>query len=451
MTDFIFARIEESPEKEALGWQDSTLSYGWLAERVGSWRDRIVAAGVTPGSVVVLETDFAPDAVALFLALMRHRSIIVPLTGHAEGFKKEFEGIAQAEWRVSLSAEGRVEISRTGREADHELFQRLRELASPGLVLFSSGSTGKSKAAVHDLSRLLEKFRARKQTLRTVTFLLFDHIGGVNTMFYTLSNGGCLIMVPDRSPDAVFRVIERFQAELLPASPTFLNLAIFSEAYRRYDTRSLKVITYGTEPMPQTTLARLVPIFPNALLQQTYGLSELGILRSKSRDSGSLWVKIGGEGYETKVADGILWIRAESAMLGYLNAPSPFDRDGWFNTEDAVEVDGEYFKILGRTSEIINIGGEKVYPVEVESVIQTMEGVKDVTVRGEANPITGRIVVAEVQLTTGETAQDFKRRLHVYCRDRLSRFKIPQKIILVHAPQHGERFKKMRRGRNGPA
>ena len=69
---------------------------------------------------------------------------------------------------------------------------------------------------------------------------------------------------------------------------------------------------------------------------QTHGLSEVGILRSKSEDSNSLWVKIGGEDYQTRIKD-MLEIKAKSAMLGYLNAPSPFTKDGWFMTGDKVE------------------------------------------------------------------------------------------------------------------
>ena len=116
----------------------------------------------------------------------------------------------------------------------------------------------------------------------------------------------------------------------------------------------------GPQGMPESTLQHLHKVLPDVRLKQTYGLSELGILRSKSKSSDSLWVKVGGEDYETKIVDGILWIRARSAMLGYLNAPSPFTEDGWFITGDAVEVDGEYIKILGRKSELINVGGEKV-------------------------------------------------------------------------------------------
>ena len=147
-----------------------------------------------------------------------------------------------------------------------------------------------------------------------------------------------MITVQDRSPDAVCEAIEKYRAQILPTSPTFINLLVLSEAHARHDLSSLELVTYGTEVMPENTLKRFHQLFPNVRLLQTYGLTEVGILRAKSRGDDSLWVKVGGEGFETRVVDGILHIRANSAMLGYLNAESPFDEDGWLNTGDAVET-----------------------------------------------------------------------------------------------------------------
>jgi acyl-CoA synthetase (AMP-forming)/AMP-acid ligase II len=205
------------------------------------------------------------------------------------------------------------------------------------------------------------------------------------------------------------------------------------------------MVTYGTEVMPESTLKRFHAAFPQVKLLQTYGLSEVGILRSKSKSSDSLWVKVGGEGFETRVVDGMLEIKAKSAMLGYLNHPSPFTADGWFKTGDAVEVDGEYLRILGRKSELINVGGEKVYPAEVESVLQLMEGVEDVAVTGQPHPLTGQIVFARVKLSTAESLAEFRVRMRQFCQDKLPRYAVPQKVELVEESLHGERFKKMRR------
>jgi len=443
--DFLLDAFRADVVKDAVVWQDEPFSYAWLLVAVGRWTDFLRNRALAPGTVVSLEADFSPTSIALLLALVEHGAIIVPLTPSVEAKKPEFRDIAQVEATISIAGSDRAYLRKTGVAASHELFDRLRIAGRPGLVLFSSGSTGASKAAVHDFVPLLEKFKVPRHALRTLTFLLFDHIGGVNTLLYVLSNAGCVVTVPKRSPEVVCAAIERHRVQLLPTSPTFINLLLMSEAYKRHDLSSLEMVTYGTEVMPETTLERFHRLFPRVRLLQTYGLSEVGILRSQSRAADSLWVKVGGDGFETRVVDGMLQIRARSAMLGYLNAPSPFTSDGWLPTGDAVDVDGEYLRIRGRHSEIINVGGEKVYPAEVESVLQSMEGVKDVTVGSEPNPISGQIVTARVKLATGESLPEFRKRMRLFCRDKLPLFKIPQKVVLVDEAMHGERFKKMRR------
>jgi acyl-coenzyme A synthetase/AMP-(fatty) acid ligase len=120
----------------------------------------------------------------------------------------------------------------------------------------------------------------------------------------------------------VCRAIERHKVELLPASPSFLNLIVAAKATGDYDLSSLKLITYGSEVMPQRTLDLLNDSLPDVKLQQTYGLSEVGILRSRSPSNRSLFVKVGGEHYDTKIVDGTLRVRSACSMLGYLNAPT---------------------------------------------------------------------------------------------------------------------------------
>lgn len=443
--DHLVQVFRSNASKDALVWKERVYSYEWMAQAVDRWLDHLKSHSLQPSTVVSLEADFSPNAIALMLALIERSCVIVPLTASVQAKKPEFREIAEVETLIEVSATDEVRMSGTGICPAHPLLQRLKTAGHPGLILFSSGSTGKSKAAVHDFVPLLEKFKVPRHTLRTITFLLFDHIGGVNTLLYNLSNAGCVITVQDRLPDAVCAAIEKHKVELLPTSPTFINLVLVSEAHKRHDLSSLKTVTYGTEVMPESTLTKFHELFPEIRMQQTYGLSEVGILRSKSRSSDSLWVKVGGEGFETRIVDGMLEIKAQSAMLGYLNAASPFTDDGWFKTGDAVDVDGEYIRILGRKSELINVGGEKVYPAEVESVIQLMSGVENVAVTGEPNPITGQIVAARVKLNTGESAAEFRKRMHEFCRDKLARFKIPQKLLIVSEDMHGERFKKMRR------
>ena len=442
--DFLLNVFLANKNKEAIIWQDSVFQFEWLYDRIKYWLKRLEDNNVKSGEVIVLEADFSPNSIALFLALIETNCILIPLTTSVRNKKDEFIEIAQAERIITINDKDVVTIEALPYIANHKFYIELKERNHPGLVLFSSGSTGKSKAALHDMSGLLEKFRIKKKVLRSITFLLYDHIGGVNTMLYVLSNGGCIISAADRSPDSVLKLIEKYKVELLPTSPTFINLILISELYLKYDIGSLKLITYGTEPMPESTLIRFNNLFPNITMQQTYGLSEIGILRSKSKSSNSLWVKVGGEGFETRINDGLLEVKAQSAMLGYLNAPSPFTDDGWFKTGDQVEVDGEYIKILGRKSEIINVGGEKVYPSEVESVIQEIDNVAEVTVFAEKNIIMGNIVCAKVRLIKEEDKKTFITRLKLYCKQKLQMYKIPIKIFVDEEKQFSERFKKKR-------
>lgn len=436
--------MAEAMAEEAFVWRGEVFDYCWILESVEAFSAELEERRVGPGQVVALEADYSPRACALLLALVGNRNVVVPLTSSVEAMKGDFMETAQVEAVFTFDGRDGWSFCRRRARPNHPLLKELKARGAPGLVLFSSGSTGRSKASLHDFEKILAKFRIRRHRFRTLTFLLLDHIGGINTLLYTLSNGGTIISVEGRSPEEVCRAIEAYRVELLPTSPTFLNLLLISEAYKSFDLSSLKLITYGTEPMPATTLRRINQVFDGVRLQQTYGLSELGILRSKSKDSGSLWVKVGGEGFETRVVDGVLWIRAESAMLGYLNAPSPFDSDGWFNTEDMVEVDGEYLRFLGRESEIINVGGEKVYPSEVESVLLQMDNVRDATVRGEANPILGNIVVARLSLFEPESPSSLRARVRAFCGQRLEKFKIPARVELAEGEQYSARFKKLR-------
>ncbi|MDA3844014.1 MAG: fatty acid--CoA ligase family protein [Candidatus Kapabacteria bacterium] len=444
--DFFKKVFDEYGEKDAVVHSGKVYSYNSLSERILYWENEIKSRDIQPGTVVFIEADFSPNSIALFLALTDIVCIIVPITGATAPKKDEFIEIAQGELLIKIESDESVKFEKLDHKADHEYYSELREKNEPGLVVFSSGSSGKSKGMVLNLKDVMEKFKHRRRGLRAISFLLFDHFGGVNTMFHILSNGGCLVTVADRTPDGVLQAVEDFKVELLPTSPTFINLIFLNEAYKRHDISSLQVVSYGTEPMPESTLKRFHSLYPNIKLQQTYGLSETGVMRSKSKSSDSLWVKLGGEGFETRIVDGMLEIKSQSAMLGYLNAPDPYTADGWFRTMDLVETDGEYMRILGRKSEIINVGGEKVYPAEVENTIQELDIIGEVLVYPEKNPIVGNIVCAEVTIKDKNIdKKEIKKLVKKHCASKLRSYKVPVKIKVLDEMGINARFKKKRK------
>jgi long-chain acyl-CoA synthetase len=442
---FFYDVFKNNTEKKCMIWQDRSYTYGDFLTKIDYWRNDIVSKQIESGDIVSVLGDFSPNSLGLLFALIERGCISVPLLKTiSKNQECDFFEISQVQHVYTTDSEDGFSFYSSEMKPDSVLFDQLYARNSPGLILFSSGSSGKPKGAVHDFKKLLEKFKEKRASLKILNFLLFDHWGGLNTVFHTLSNAGTVFTVSKRDPASIARLIEKYRVEVLPASPSFLNLFLLSKVYQNHDLSSLKIITYGTEPMPSVTLVALNVAFPNVKLQQTYGLIELGVMRSKSKSNKSLWVKVGGEGFQTRVVDGLLEIKAASAMLGYLNAPSPFTNDGWFMTGDAVEVDGEYLKIIGRKSELINVGGEKVYPQEVECCIQEMDSISDVMVYKEKNPLLGSIVCAKVTLVNNEDHKKIKREIKLHCKERLQQYKIPVKIEINDQSLFNERYKKMR-------
>ena len=442
--DFLRKVFRENLAAEAFVFEGAPFTYEWLLGRIDADRRELENQGVPRGSVVMLHSDFSPHAMATMLCLIERGDIVVPIAPTSEQSAEEFAEISEAGFAIRFSDDRELEIERSSVPTTHPLLCGLTRDGHPGLVLFSSGTTGEPKGVVHDLTRLLRKYRTPRKCYRTLAFLLFDHIGGIDTALYSLSNGSCLVLSSERSPDGVCRTIEEHRVAVLPAAPTFLNLLAISGAWQRYDLSSLEIVTYGAEMMPESTLRRCREMFPGVTLMQKYGTSEVGTLRSKSRSSDSLWVKLGGEGYETRVVDGMLEIKAESSMLGYLNGESPFTPDGWFKTGDLVDVDGEYIRFLGRDSDVINVGGQKVYPAEVEGVIESLANIKEVSVFGRENPLMGQVVHAVVRTIEDEDGRELQRRVRAACLEQLEKYKVPMKVEVTDQPLSSDRFKRLR-------
>ena len=386
------------------------------------------------GDVVAIVGDFNPSSILTLLQLIDLGAIVVPLTKETISEHEYFFDAALVDFIIKDGAVRRRVSQRT-----HELIEGLRANRHAGLVLFSTGTTGRPKAILHDLAVFLKRFETPRPTLRTINFLLFDHIGGINTLLHTLFNKGVVVAPETRTVNSVLETCRRYDVEVLPTTPTFLRLLLMSGAVPDEVPSSLKVITYGTERMDQPTLDELCKLLPLIDFRQTFGMSELGILRVKSEARDSLFMKIGGEGVETRVVNNVLQIRSASRMLGYLNAPSPFDSEGWYDTKDVVEEKSGMYKIVGRVSDIINVGGLKFMASEVERVALEFPNVSLVSAYARRNPITGEHVELKVE-PTKENSVD-RDALVTFLKSKLQPHMVPKRIIIEEI-RVGHRFKK---------
>ena len=401
---------------------------------------------IKSGEVVAILADYSFVSIAVFFALYENKNIIAPITSTSQ---KEIDGKIKESFStkiINLENEKLV-ITNIKSEASHKIINDLQTSKCAGLILFSSGSTGAPKAMIHNLDTLVDSYGDKKQKqINMLVFLMFDHIGGINTMLNILSMNATMIIPQNRNADDICQLIEEYKIAVLPSSPTFLNLILINRSYEKYDLSSLRMITYGTETMPEGLLNRLKAVFSKVKFLQTFGTSETGIAATSSKSSSSTFMKIDDENLEYKIVDNELWLRSKTQILGYLNrSMESFTNDGWFKTGDLVELDNEGFiKIIGRNKEIINVGGQKVLPSEVESVLLGMDEIEDCLVYGEQNAITGQSVSCDVVLKHGIDDSGFKILVRKFCKDKLDNFKIPTRVNVVQNTEFTERFKKSR-------
>lgn len=444
--DWLINRFKNAAQKDAFVHNDRIITYGRLIEIISSLDLRIASEGISSGQVVVVVGDFSPELFCLMIALAKKNTIIIPLSKSSVVEESAALHITGGDWRIEFSSDGvNFSIIPIKIVTKNTMLNNFKKNLQPGLILFSSGSTGNPKAMLYSFNKILEKFEKQRPPVVAIPFLMVDHFGGINTILAITSSLGVVVTTVDRTVSSVCKAIEKYQVELLPTTPSFLAMLLASKLYESFDLSSLKRISYGTEVMPERILGRLKKLFPDVDFLQTYGLSEVGVLRSKSKPDGSLWMKLGGDGFKTKVVENILWIKSDFAMEGYLNSPSEFDADGWFNTRDRVEVDGDYFKILGRATDIINVAGQKVYPAEVENFLLGLDNIRDVVIYSEPNALLGNIVVAKVQIDSPESTEQLKRRIRKFCLEGLAPYKVPGKVYISEGPLYSARQKKIRK------
>jgi len=442
--------MSENADSVAIVSDGNEYSYQQLAEAVAVKACEFRAANIGCGDVVTLVGEFSFEPLATMLALFFCRATVIPLTREAYANLGQFVQKMGSDYLVDTYCnDGVVCCSSSAATRSDSEWRGVLPVDAGALIVFTSGSTGTPKAIVHDIDSLCYRYVKKKEPLSSICFLLFDHMGGINTVLSLLFRGGTAVNVTERQVDIVCKAVQKYHVQLLPTTPSFLSQLLLSRANLTYDLSSLKVISYGTEVMSEAVLGKMNEVLPNCLFKQTYGLSETGVLQIKSKSNDSLWFKFIDKGVESKVVDNILWIKTKSNLLGkvlFCDANLRLEKESheWFCTNDIVETDGEYLMILGRQTDIVNVGGLKVYPSEVENCIHELAFIDDVFVKGKKHPLLGQIVIAYILLDGSIEKAEAGKLIKKHCQARLERFKVPSQFIFKWEQFVNDRFKKVR-------
>ena len=381
---------------------------------------------------IVIYSDYNFFSISLLLSLTEFPVNIIPIVKTTEKEFSEKINSCNPDKIISFDNKGNIEIknllSDSKKLKDYSVYT---SKGDTGIVLFSSGTTGKPKVMIQNFSKIISLINKprKKRSLKFIILLMFDHIGGLNTLLNCLISGSPFVIPNDRAPSTIIELIKKNQINILPTTPTFLNLLLINDNFDLSKFSSLKLITYGTERMSETLLQKINTFLPNVKLLQTFGTSETGILKTVSKSSNSLFFKIVDKNKDFKIENGELFLKSKTTVKGYLNHNNENFKDGgWYATGDLVEIDNENFiKIIGRKNKLINVGGLKVFPSEVEAVLNSIEGVLASTVYGQPHNITGNIVCAKIHTRSNEKKL-LKVLIKKICREKLDKYKIPVKI-----------------------
>jgi acyl-coenzyme A synthetase/AMP-(fatty) acid ligase len=309
-------------------------------------------------------------------------------------------------------------------------------------ILLTSGTTGVPKLVVHNLSSLAGAITGRV-TLgsRTVWSTFYDirRYGGLQIFLRAMLGGGSMVLSSAGEPVANFLIRAGTRGVThISGTPSHWRRALMSPSAGRMAPRYVRL---SGEIADQAILDHLRAVYPHADIAHAFASTEAGVAFDVGDGlagfPASLIDEPGG-GVEMRVEDGSLRIKSSRTAYRYLSLPAEklHDATGFVDTGDMVELRNGRYHFIGRRGGIINIGGLKVHPEEVEAVINRHPSVRMSLVKARKSPITGAIVVADIVVNTATGAPEtegLKSEILDSCRQVLARHKVPTSIRFVRA------------------
>ncbi|ALG84469.1 AMP-binding protein [Gordonia phthalatica] len=471
--DRILQHADQHPESVAFDLPGGeTRSYRDFIGTVRRIAARLVADGVAAGDRVAMQVGKSPEAIALYLATQQIGAVFLPLNTAYTGAEVDYF-LNDAAPTVLVCAPERADDYRSstaglvvetlGVDGDGSLVaDALPELADvravapddPAAILYTSGTTGRSKGAVLTHGNLSSNCDALRElwryspTDRLIHALPIFHVHGLFVAAnLSLTTGARMHFLPRFDVDAVLDLLP--DSTVLMGVPTFYTRLLADDRFDRDRTAGMRLFVSGSAPLLASDHRAFSERTGQAILER-YGMTETGMNTSNPYDGPRKPGTVGFPlpGVELRIADsatgetvpdgdtGIIEVRGPNVFAGYWQMPektaSEFRPDGFFITGDVARLDDDgYVCIVGREKDMVISGGLNVYPIEIEELLDAHPTVLETAVIGVPHPDLGEAVVAVVVPAAGQTPDEAK--LLDSLRDRLARFKQPRAVRTVDA------------------
>ncbi|MFI5660842.1 AMP-binding protein [Streptomyces sp. NPDC051684] len=465
-------QAELRPDKVLFGLPDGrSVTYRETEDLVRRIAARLVADGVTPGDRVAMQVDKSVEAIALYLATLRIGGVFLPLNTAYTGAEIDYF-VGDAEPRVLVCPPERradhahregpdLVVETLGTAGDGSLLEGdahhddVYEAAAgdPAAILYTSGTTGRSKGAIlthenlaSNCAALIDSWRFTSDD-RLIHALPIFHVHGLFVAAnMVLASGASMFYLPKFDADAIAELLPR--ATVLMGVPTFYTRLLKHEKVTPETCGSMRLFVSGSAPLLASDHEAFEARTGHAILER-YGMTETGMNTTNPYEGGPRKPGTVGKalpGTEIRVVDaetgkplpdgevGSVEVRGPNVFAGYWRMPektaAEFREDGFFITGDLGLIDGDgYLCISGRGKDLIISGGYNVYPKEIETLLDAHPTVLESAVIGVPHPDFGETVVAVVVAAPGQEPKE--RELIDSIFADLARFKHPRAVRVV--------------------
>ena len=474
----LFSRLFDgldSPARLAIETHDGArISYGDLIARAGQMANVLVACGVKPGDRVAVQVEKSVANIVLYLGTVRAGAVYLPLnTAYTLNELDYFIGDAEpslvvcdpskAEGLTAIAAKVKAKVETLGPDGKGSLTEAADKASSEfatvsranddlAAILYTSGTTGRSKGAMltHDnlasnsLS-LVDYWRFTDKDVLIHALPIYHTHGLFVATNVTLFSRAAMIFLPKLDPDLIIKLMAR--VTVLMGVPTFYTRLLQNPTLSRETTKHMRLFISGSAPLLAETHREWSARTGHAVLER-YGMTETNMNTSNPYDGERVPGAVGFPlpGVSVRVTDpetakelprdeiGMIEVKGPNVFKGYWRMPektkAEFRSDGFFITGDLGKIDDKgYVHILGRGKDLVISGGFNVYPKEIESEIDAMPGVVESAVIGVPHADFGEGVTAVLVCSKGT---DVTEAAVLKALDgRLAKFKMPKRVFVV--------------------